>query len=136
MGKLVAQSPEMPKYSLPSPLAQQASRRLRSEVSAACGVLSMAAFQTCTSRESRPRLARWTLRRSQSQRGFFEPCVQMNSVDRDAAPKRSASRSLGQASFGRCNFRVAMDLGLANGWRHEIANLYRALEAVYPARLR
>jgi hypothetical protein len=40
-----------------------------------------------------------------------------------------------QGVFGRCSFRVGMDLGLANVWRHEIANLYRALEAVYPARV-
>jgi hypothetical protein len=39
-----------------------------------------------------------------------------------------------QGIFGRCYFRVGMDLGLANAWRREIASLYRALEAVYPAR--
>jgi hypothetical protein len=37
--------------------------------------------------------------------------------------------------FGRCYFRVGMVLRLANVWRHEIANLYRALEAVYPPTL-
>jgi hypothetical protein len=39
-----------------------------------------------------------------------------------------------QGVFGRCSFRVAMDFGLANVWRHEIANLYRAMETVYPDR--
>jgi hypothetical protein len=37
------------------------------------------------------------------------------------------------AASGRCYFRVGMDLGLANAWRREIARLYRALEAAYPA---
>lgn len=36
--------------------------------------------------------------------------------------------------FGRCYFRVGMDLKLASDWRHEIARLYVSLQAVYPAR--
>jgi hypothetical protein len=40
-----------------------------------------------------------------------------------------------QGIFGRCSFRVGIEFGLANGWRHEIANLYRALERVYPVSL-
>jgi hypothetical protein len=38
-----------------------------------------------------------------------------------------------QGVFGRCYFRVGMDSGLANAWRRELARLYRALGAVYPA---
>lgn len=33
-----------------------------------------------------------------------------------------------QGVFGRCYFRVGMDRELSDSWRHEIANLYRALE--------
>ena len=40
-----------------------------------------------------------------------------------------------QGVFGRCSFRVGMDFSLVNVWRYEIAHLYRAIEAVYPARL-
>ena len=36
--------------------------------------------------------------------------------------------------FGRCYFRVGMDLGMVDRWRQELADLYRALQAVYPAR--
>ncbi|HMG56810.1 MAG TPA: hypothetical protein VK601_25090 [Kofleriaceae bacterium] len=39
-----------------------------------------------------------------------------------------------QGVFGRCYFRAGMDMGLAATWRHEVARLLRALEAVYPAR--
>lgn len=40
-----------------------------------------------------------------------------------------------QGVFGRCFFRVGMDREMAKLWRHEIADLYRALEYVYPVRL-
>jgi hypothetical protein len=34
--------------------------------------------------------------------------------------------------FGRCYFYIGMDHFIAHTWRTEIANLYRALLAVYP----
>jgi hypothetical protein len=30
---------------------------------------------------------------------------------------------------GRCLFRIGLDLGLASRWQHELADLYRAVEA-------
>lgn len=37
--------------------------------------------------------------------------------------------------IGRCLFRVGMDAGTAPRWRHEIANLYRAVQGVHPVQV-